>query len=73
MKKISAICKQINKLTDEEFTEADEMALNQKAYISPLKLATQRRTHHAGVHNTRVLAKLRELRDIIQEGNPKAV
>lgn len=68
MKTILSVCKKVLTITDEEFARADEVAREQLEYTHPLKMATTGKQRALGDHNTRVLAKLRELRDVIREG-----
>lgn len=68
MNSIHALCKKALKVTDEELDELTEVARQQLEYCSPLKMATTARQHALGHHNMLVLAKVRELRDTIKDG-----
>lgn len=66
--KINDICERILVITEKEFSEAEEMAAQQQAYIHPLKPATVKWQNELGSHNAKVISALRELQDIIREG-----
>lgn len=63
---INKICKAVLKLTEEDFKAVEEMANNQQAYFSPLKMATMHRLHDLGDHNHRVCKGLRDLQVTIK-------
>lgn len=71
MKTILSVCRKVLTIPDKEFEEAEKLAQGQLAYHSPLKMATTAKQRALGEHNTRVLAKLRDLRDTIRAGAPK--
>lgn len=68
MKKIEKLCKAIHELTDEDFREADEIIRGQLEYCHPFKMATAKWQHDLGEHNAAVIAKLRELKEVIKQG-----
>lgn len=65
---VNKACKAVLKLTDEDFAAVEDMAMAQAAYSHPFKMATAARQHDHGDHNLRVLAALRNLRDVIKAG-----
>ena len=65
---VLGICRKTVKVTDEELAELEEMAKTQLEYISPLRMATMAWQHALGNHNLAVVAKVRELRDLIRQG-----
>lgn len=65
---VYGICRKVVKITDEELAELEEVAKVQLEYLSPLKCATMGWQHALGNHNLAVVAKLRELRDLILQG-----
>ncbi|WP_303997108.1 hypothetical protein [Desulfovibrio piger] len=68
MNKIADLCLLVHELTDEDFREADEIIHGQLEYCHPLKMATAGWQHQLGEHNRAVVAKLRELKEIIEQG-----
>lgn len=66
--KIYKICEDVLKITDTEVNELREIARNQLAYNHPFKMATARRQHALGQHNNKVLDKLLELKEVIEQG-----
>lgn len=68
MKKIEKLCRDIYKLTEEDFREADEIVRGQLEYCHPLKMDTAKWQHDLGKHNAAVIAKLRELKEVIEQG-----
>lgn len=71
IKKVNNLCKSVLKLTDKDFANVDQMAKDQSGYMHPLKIATQGKYNDLGNHNQRVIAALRNLRDVIKSGEPK--
>ncbi|MEL7609512.1 MAG: hypothetical protein AAGU74_08385 [Bacillota bacterium] len=65
---VNKVCKAVLKLTDEDFSEVEDMAKAQAAYAHPFKMATAAQQQEYGDHNMRVLAALRNLRDVIRAG-----
>jgi hypothetical protein len=65
---VYGICRKVVKITDEELAELEEVAKTQLGYLSPLKCATMGWQHALGNHNLAVVAKVRELRDLIVQG-----
>ena len=63
---INKICKQILKLTDKEFEEAISIDNEQRYYVHPLKLATQKRINEMGENNSRIISLIKELKDAIE-------
>lgn len=71
IEKVNKVCKSVLKLTDEDFNVVDEMAQEQSDYVHPLKGATQSKFNDLGNHNQRVIAALKNLKDVIESGAPK--
>lgn len=65
---INSICKNVLKITEDEFSEMEQIAQNQLAYIHPLKLATQARQHSLGAHNMKAVDLLRQLQTHLKSG-----
>lgn len=68
VKEIFKISKIVLSITDEEFEELEAMAQEQCDYINPLKCATTARQHALGEHNKKMVACLRELKNILLSG-----
>lgn len=66
--KIDRICVDILAITDDELSEAIEVANAQIDYLNPLSQATTNMLNEAGEHNIEVLNELRNLRDTIKKG-----
>lgn len=66
--KIYGICRNVLKITDEEIAECREIARGQQEYFSPLRMATTSWQHELGEHNNKVLDKLLELKEILEQG-----
>ena len=66
IKRVNNICKQVLKLTEEDFHAIDNMAAEQVGYIHPLKNATVSRLNKLGQHNMRVSEALKNLRKTIE-------
>lgn len=71
VEKVNKLCKQVLKLTEQDFKAVDEMAKEQASYINPLKGAKQAKFNKLGNYNQRVLLALQNLRQVLIEGEPK--
>lgn len=68
MEKINRICKAVLKLTEEDFGEVEKIIEQQCTYNHSLKNGTVIWQRELAEHNTKVLEKLRELKDTIKQG-----
>ena len=68
MDKINEICKSVLELQDEDYAEAAQIIEDQKGYFNPLKMATMGWQHELGEHNEKVVAKVKELHEILKAG-----
>ena len=68
MKKINKICQLALTITDEDFAEIQKIIDEQLAYQHPLKMATVNWQRELGEHNAAVVAKLKELIEVINHG-----
>lgn len=68
IEKINKVCNAASKLQDTDFEEVEKMCEEQEHYSHPFKQATAQRQHALGDHNKKVLAALKNLRDVIKEG-----
>lgn len=66
---INKVCKSALKLQDSDFVAMEEVITQQDEYNSPLKMATTIRQGKLAEHNRRVIAKLKELREVILSGS----
>jgi len=66
--KIDRVCKSVLAITEQDFSEAEQIAADQKAYTHPFKNATAKWQNDLGNHNEKVLAALKELQRVIREG-----
>ena len=65
---INDVCIKILNLSDQDFEEMQKTINEQKAFISPLRMATTAYKHKLGEYNARVLNKLRDLREALRSG-----
>jgi len=65
MKKLLKVCRDIRTIPESDFAEAEEMAAEQAAYLSPLKMATTGRQHALAEYNRIVITKVKELKLLI--------
>lgn len=65
IKKINKICKEVRRLTEEDFTAVLDMATKQAEYTHPLKMATASKINNTGDYNFMVIEGLRKLKNII--------
>lgn len=65
--KIYGICRNVLKITDEEVSELREIARQQQEYFQPLKMATTAWQNALGNHNNKVLDKLLELKEVLEQ------
>lgn len=68
MNRLEELCAIALELTEEDFEEMDEIIRQQLEYCQPLKMATTAWQHELGRHNQAVVAKIRELKDVILQG-----
>ena len=68
MEKINTICQAILGITDDDFSEIEEIIEQQLNYINPLRMATTGYKNQLGRHNRDVVNKLRELKEILEAG-----
>ena len=68
---INSACKNVMKITEEEFNEMEMVAIAQTEYLHPLKLETQARQHRLGEYNLEAIRLLRELQRHIKTGGDK--
>jgi hypothetical protein len=68
VEEIFKISKLVLSITDEEFEELEEMAQEQCDYINPLKCATAAKQHALGEHNKKMIACLRDLKNVLLSG-----
>ena len=68
MNKINKICRLVLTITDEDFAEMQKVIDGQLSYQHPLKMATVGYQRDLGRHNAAVIAKLKELIDVINQG-----
>lgn len=68
MKKMNEICKMILELNEEDYADAASVINSQKEYINPLRLATQGWQNELGNHNEKVVAKIKELHELLKTG-----
>lgn len=57
----------IRKLTDEDFSELEDIVTNQKEYYNPLKMGTVNRQRELANHNEKMVKCLKELKDLVGE------
>lgn len=65
--RIYKIAEMTHELTDEDFAAVDEMIIDQKNTISPLRMKEAAEARSYGEHNERIVAKLRELKNTIED------
>lgn len=69
---MSELCMDVlKKATPEVLDQATREAEGQTQFHHPLKMGTTKKINEHGNHNLKVLAKLRELRDVIVAGAPE--
>lgn len=69
MGRVNLICCTAAALTEEDFKEIEQIIEDQLAYNMPLQPTTTDWQHKLGEYNKRVLDKVRELKDLIAEGD----
>ena len=68
MKKMNKICEMILTLDENDYADAERVIKQQKEYISPLKPVTQGWQNDLGDYNEKVVAKIKELHEILKAG-----
>lgn len=66
--KIFKICEEVLKITDREINEVRAIAKAQEEYSHPFKCATAAKQNEIGKFNNKVLDKLLELKEILEQG-----
>ena len=70
IKKVNNLCKQVLKLTEQDFEAVEQMQKEQSGYSHPLKNATAAKYNELGKHNKRVIEALKKLHLEITKGEP---
>lgn len=65
--KVYKVIELANDLTSEDLKVVDEMIVDQKNTISPLRMAEASRIRKIGKHNERMVSKLKELKEVIED------
>lgn len=65
--KVYKVIELANELTSEDLKVVDEMIIDQKNTISPLRMAEAKRVRKIGEHNERMVSKLKELKEVIED------
>lgn len=65
--KVYKVIELANELTSEDLKVVDEMIIDQKNTISPLRMAEASRVRKIGEHNERMVSKLKELKEVIED------
>lgn len=68
MEKMNEICKMILTLNEEDYANAAEVINSQKAYVNPLRMATQGWQNELGRYNAKVVEKIKELHELLKTG-----
>ena len=68
MEKMNEICEMILTLNEEDYANAAEVIHHQKEYISPLRPTTQGWQNDLGNYNEKVVAKIKELHELLKTG-----
>lgn len=63
--KVNKICKDVRKLTPDDFEALGRMTEEQIGYIHPLKHAKQNKINSVGDYNLKVMGALLKLKEII--------
>lgn len=66
--RINQLCMDILSISDAEFGKAEEIVRRQREYIHPFRMATVKRLNELGEFNTKVIAAMRDLRELIKSG-----
>jgi len=69
MNKIDLLCCTVSKMTDKDFEEMEELIKDQREWNIPLLPKTTAWQHELAEFNARVLLKVRELKELIAEGD----
>lgn len=65
---VLTLCRNAAHVSDEELAELEKVANEQVNYMHPLKHGTQAKQNALGRYNLRVIAAVRNLRDLIVAG-----
>ena len=66
--KIDVLCCAVSSVTEEDFKEIEQSIQDQRDFNTPLLPKTTEWQHQLAGFNERVLKKVRELKDVIAEG-----
>ena len=67
--KIDVLCCTVSSITEEDFQEIEQSIRDQRDFAVPLLAKTTEWQHQLADFNERVLKKVRELKDVIAEGD----
>lgn len=68
--RVGKVCKDIIKLTENDFACVEKMAKEQQEYIHPLKYAKANKLNNTGDNNMKVIMALKTLQKLILAGKP---
>jgi mevalonate kinase len=71
VEKVNKLCRSVLELTEQDLQAVDTIAQEQASYTHPLKVAKQAKVNELGNHNQRVLSALRNLRQVLIDGESK--